>query len=144
MDQDRQMKTHLWTALNLLLLCEKPLFVTLWEQALVSEWTIALTGAGFRAHFNLPADVPSLPGEPSFTIDDLVSEFPEKTHSATYALFVRTGKLDYLEGSDSSGIWPNDFSKSLFRYVPGGGRIWVRDIDAILARARASCRTTGS
>jgi hypothetical protein len=144
MDDELQLRTHVWTILNLFLLGDDPLLAMLREQALASEWTITLTGAGFRAYCSLPLDAPMLPDEPSFRMSDVGRVFPGEEHAVFYALFVKKGKLHLLEGVDTSGLWPDDFGRSFFGYIIPDGKLGIRDLDATMARIRGSNGSGGS
>lgn len=59
------------------------------------------TGHGFFTHFEVPADVPRLPNNRSFELDDLYgasrdSQWPWPEFG--FILFVRNGAIDFLEG----------------------------------------------
>jgi hypothetical protein len=143
--EDR-IRTHAWTVLNFFLLGDDPILATLREQALVSEWSeFEVTWGSFSTHFSLPPDAPTVPGEPSCWLNDVIADFPDRAHVVMYSLYLKKGKLCVLAGIEVvEDTWPDDFSRLFIGYCIGGEQLGTRHLFTQTAEIRASCRTTGS
>lgn len=55
-----------------------------------------MTGIGFCTRFSVPGDVPKLPDETSFQIDDVAADMNSLSHGAGFLLFVKQGPIYML------------------------------------------------
>ena len=73
------------------------------------------TGAGFFCYFNVSPDAKPL-GNVSFHFGDVDAVLPGETHGAGFALFVKDGKLDRLEGYSYDEAWPGAIEQFELKY----------------------------
>ena len=94
--------------LDMLLDGDHPVLVMLRAQAEKSRLSSReYTGVGFYSNFDVPPDVPALETERDFHIRDLNAVVDGVKHGVDFILFVREGRLDWLEGVTFEGPWPN-------------------------------------
>ncbi|MGH6856058.1 MAG: hypothetical protein ACRECP_00045 [Methylocella sp.] len=67
-----------------------------------------MTGVGFFTRFSMPDDVPKLPDEASFQIDDVSADINGISHGAGFLLFVKQGAIYKLEGYTYDEPWPQN------------------------------------
>ena len=113
-----------------------PLLATLREQLrLASPGGHDRSGKGFFRNFNLPEDVPLLPkSEQSVVVDGVFIETPEHEPGALALLFVRDGKLDFLEVAAVGNEWPDMITEFELRFVLGR----EEDVNRFRMEARSS------
>ena len=78
------------------------------------------TGAGFFADFLIPDDAPRAPGKENFVLGDVSAEIDDLEHGAGFLLFIRNGKLDFLEGYSFDEPWPAEVGKFKLQYLVVG------------------------
>ncbi len=88
---------------------------------------VEYSGSGFFLEFELPHEVPSVPGESTFSFGDVVAQVEGWENGAGFVVFVRAGRLHMLEGYSFEEKWPPDLPRYSVQYVGGG----VRDLRAL-------------
>ena len=78
--------------------------------------------AGFYTDFTIPDDIPSIPGKDSFVLSDVVGEIEGLQNGAGFALFIRGGKLAFLEGFSYDEPWPSTVLSFNLKYMNGEKR----------------------
>lgn len=92
-------------ALDKLLAGDHPLLAALRRQASDARLvTRELTGVGFYCRFQVPPDSPRV--ERDVVIADVYAEIEGLAHGAGFALFVRDGRIQFLEGFTYDEPWP--------------------------------------
>lgn len=93
------------------------------RKTLAHQWknsTIAsreLSGAGFSLHFNVPETVPKIEGKQDIEIEqdkdgfNIVAHIPGVEHDAGFILFIRNGRIAWLEGFTYADPWPENISE---------------------------------
>jgi len=113
-------------ALNLLLAGELPILQQLRaqiERVVGVERTF--TKVGFYVRFELPEDTAVIPGMPSFAISDVSGRVEGTTHGVCFVLFIKSGRLHFLEGATFGGAeWPTKIEEFSLGY-DHGERDWA-------------------
>lgn len=113
--------------MTMLLSGDHPVLSTLRTQA--NRGSLRLrepTGAGFYCHFDVPDDAPLVADPEDFEICDVLGQIAGLAHGAGFVLFIRRGRLDFLEAFSFDERWPDhvaDFTltyESKNRSLPGG------------------------
>jgi hypothetical protein len=65
-----------------------------------------LTGVGFFCDLEVEAGVPTVDGD--FDIADVWGELSNLAYGATFVLFIRSGRLELLEGTTFGEAWPEE------------------------------------
>ncbi len=103
--------------MKIILAGDDPILVTLREQYKASVVTTReFTGVGCYTNFGIPTNTP-LVSPANFEIDDVGMELQGVEHGAVAVLFVRDGKIDFLEMVTIIGQWPNDLILESITYV---------------------------
>jgi len=85
-----------------------------WENSTISERE--LSGVGFFLHFNVPENIPKIKGKQDIEISNdnkglsIAADIPKVDSGIGFVLFVRNGKIDWLEGFTYADPWPEDTS----------------------------------
>lgn len=109
--------------LRLLLDGDDPVLNILREQlAHVVSTKRECTGVGFYVDFTLSDDAPRLPGNPSFTLGDVIPEIEGLELGGALVLFVKDGLLSMLEGSSYGDSWPATIGRFHLQYETGKER----------------------
>jgi len=81
------------------------------------------TGVGFYTHFEIPSNVPRVPGRRSFELGDVHADIAGLEHGVDFILFVRDGAMDFLEaftyGDDTCPETITTFTLKYERAVKG-------------------------
>ena len=75
-----------------------------------------MTGVGFHCDLEIPTDVPSLPGHPSFALSDLEATIEGLARGAGLVLFISDGRLTLLECFTYDEPWPDTISSFTLFY----------------------------
>lgn len=92
-----------------------------WENSSISSRE--LSGAGFFLHFNIPENIPKIKGKQNIEISrnkkglSIAANIPEVKHGTGFILFVRDGKIDWLEGFTYADPWPENVSDFKLEYI---------------------------
>lgn len=74
------------------------------------------TDSGFYCNFEVPADIPTLNGSPDFELGDVDASVDGLEHGAGFLLFVRNGRISFLEGYSYEEPWPAKVKNFRLRY----------------------------
>ena len=85
-----------------------------------------LSGAGFFLTFEVPSHPPTVT-PPNFEIGDVLFEMADLPHGGEAILFVRNGRIDFLEGFGHDGSWPSEQRGFAITYFGGS-----RDLDSLI------------
>ena len=78
------------------------------------------TGCGFFADFSVPDTCVSIPGEPSLELDNVSGTSPKLEFGIGFILFIRRGRLSFLEAFTYGEPWPADPGEITLTYAPEG------------------------
>lgn len=115
--------------LKWLLAGDDPVLVVLSEQLTLSSIVSReITGCGFYLHFAVPNEVTELHKQlnvkPNFSFGD-VEVIVSQTHQRLgFLLWIRDGKLAFLEGYTYGDQWPTDVQNVELLYLNDNGRDW--------------------
>lgn len=108
--------------MHMLLSGEHPALATLREQADRSRLREReATGVGFYCHFDVPEDAPVVEHATDFEIGDVNGQIQGLVHGAGFVLFIRGGRIDFLEGFSYDEPWPDHIGEFVLSYQ-GGSR----------------------
>jgi hypothetical protein len=103
--------------LELLLAGDHPVLETLRAQAQrVQVVARKLSGVGFFTDFEVPADARTVAKPRDFELGDVDAEIDGLAQGAGFVLFVRKGRLDFLEGFARGDRWPEALGAYRLRY----------------------------
>lgn len=76
------------------------------------------TGVGFYVHFSVPSDVPTAGTSTrnDFEVSGVSADIKGLSHGAGFILFVRKGRLAFLEGYSYDETWPESTDDFVLRY----------------------------
>ena len=112
--------------LQMLLRGDEPVLESLRNQLRESTMTARRdTGAGFFTDFSVPDQVPRAPAKDSFVLGDVVGEIDGLENGAGFLLFIRNGKIAFLDGFSYNEPWPLSAAKFKVRYANGDERDFV-------------------
>lgn len=109
--------------LDMLLRGDEPVLTALAAQ--LRECTVEsrrYTGAGFFTDFVVPDYIPRVPGKDSFAFGDVVAEIAGLENGAGFLLFVKNGRIAFLEGFSYDEPWPPTIANFKLRYSTGAER----------------------
>jgi hypothetical protein len=77
-----------------------------------------LTGVGSYTYFQIPSDVPRVPGRRSFELGDVHADIPPLKLGVDFILFIREGAIDFLEAfTYGDDAWPETITMFTLRYA---------------------------
>jgi hypothetical protein len=89
------------------------------------------TGVGFYLNFDVSNDFPGVHVEleckRDFEVGDVEAEIDSLQHGAGFVLFIRDGRISFLEGYTYDEPWPDEVKNFSLRYSSGE----VRDLDEL-------------
>jgi hypothetical protein len=109
--------------IELLLRGDDPVLLTLATQ--MAKCDVASresTGVGFFTYFSVPDDTPRVPGKESFAFGDVVANMNGLENGAGFLLFVKNGRIAFLEGFSYDEPWPANIDGFSLRYATGEHR----------------------
>ena len=75
-----------------------------------------MSGVGFFTDFDVPADVRLLASPRDLELGDVDADLEGLVHGASFVLFVRKGRIDFLEGHSRAEPWPAALGTFRLRY----------------------------
>ena len=109
-----EFEQHLMT---LLLQGDHPVLSILRQQYAAATVTLReFSGVGFFTHFSVPDDLPRA-APPNFAAGDVAFQLEGLYNGGGCVLFVRDGKLDFLEGYAYDEPWPEYLNVTGVQYV---------------------------
>jgi hypothetical protein len=115
--------------MELLIKGEHPLLLALKKQfEIIQIKERDFSGVGFFLNFSVDDLV--LDGSPNFEIGDVVADIEGLKYGSGFILFVRDGKLDFLEGYTFDEAWPEDIKNFKLHYIVDGKPSEQRDMQA--------------
>jgi hypothetical protein len=75
-----------------------------------------MSGVGFFTDFEVPAGARLLATPRDLELGDVDADLDGLTHGATFVLFVRKGRIDFLEGHARGEPWPTTLGTFRLRY----------------------------
>jgi len=114
-------------AMEWLLQGDEPVLEALRQQfSLARILSRELTGYGFYLNFEIPPGVKGLDElhvKPRFYLGDVEAHVDSLERVVGFLLWIKNGKLDFLEGHTIDERWPTQITKFEMRYL-GGEREW--------------------
>lgn len=74
------------------------------------------TGAGFYCNFEVPAEISPINGPQNFELDDVDASIDGLEYGAGFLLFVRNGRMSFLEGYSYEEPWPTEVKNFRLSY----------------------------
>lgn len=103
--------------LDLLLAGDHPTLATLRAQAARARVVARkLSGVGFFTDFEIPADARTVSHPRDFEIGDVEAELEGLARVASFTVFIRKGRLDFLEAHTYGEPWPEHIGEFRLRY----------------------------
>ena len=75
------------------------------------------TGVGIYLNFHVLSEAPILRGIADFHIGDVIADIPGLSRGAGFVLFVKGGRLSFLEGYSYGEPWPQAIDQYRLRYA---------------------------
>jgi hypothetical protein len=103
--------------LEMLLAGDHPTLATLRAQAArVRVAARKLSGVGFFTDFEVPADLRTVSHPRDFEIGDVDGDLEGLARGAAFVVFIRKGRLDFLEAHTYGEPWPEQLGAFRLRY----------------------------
>ncbi len=100
-----------------LLVGNDPIITALRNQyAAASVVNREFSGVGFFTTYSVPSQLPRIE-PPNFEVSDIQVEVLGTIADIGIVLFVRDGKIDFLEGYTYAGLWPDNLELLSLKYV---------------------------
>jgi hypothetical protein len=107
------------SVLDLLLAGEESVLERLRAQVEAAELVSRdLTGVGFYCNFRVPVDAQYLPTDLNFEINGVEARIPGLERGAGFVLFVKLGRIAFLEGFTYDEVWPGEIDSFSLAYSP--------------------------